>query len=222
METVVPRKEPLIPDRLLNFPATDDVSEDRVDGADQREADPFGGLPSKGRHYDPDESHVAWAVHEEQASALGAGQAPGVCEDDGIVLSAQVADDASAEGADEEIQAEGAKRGAASHHRGTLPEGCAALAGCGSHGRGISQHHAGSEDGEPAEKLSVSGQLLVLFASVKTPLVSFLEHGLESLLELRAVHQQEQLCGNIPVQGWLSSEATPSWAAAGRQADPDV
>lgn len=181
-----------------NFAAADDAPEDGVDGADKREADPLGRLPSKRRHDHPDESHVAGAAHQEQTPALGARQTPGICEDNSVVLPGEVADDAAAQGADEEIQAEGAERGATRHHRGALPEGRAALPGCTPHTIAVSQH-ACLEDGEPAEKASISGELLVLFTRVKTPLVSILEDCLECFLELQAVHQHEELGGNIPV-----------------------
>lgn len=198
LETRLPRQEPPIPGWIMNFAAADDALEDGVDGADKREADPLGRLPSKRRHDHPDESHVAGAAHQEQTSALGARQTPGIREDNSVVLPGEVADDAAAEGADEEIRAEGAERGATRHHRGALPEGRAALPGCTPHIIAVS-HHACLEDGEPAEESSISGELLILFTSVKTPLVSILEHCLESLLELQTVHQHEELGGNLTV-----------------------
>ena len=95
--------EPNISEWILTAHAADDAPEDGVDGADESEAYPLVGLPSKGWHDQSNETHAVRAFHRKQPPALGAWQAPGICEDDSVVLSCKVTDDTPAEGADEEI-----------------------------------------------------------------------------------------------------------------------
>ncbi len=187
--------EPNISEWIWTARAADDVPEDQVDGADQSEAYPLVRLPTKRRHDQSDETHTICAFHHKQPSALCAWQAPGICEDDGVVLSSEVADDASAEGADEEVQAEGAERGATGNNRAAFLERGAALPGYGGPPVWAAVcRHTCLEYSEPAEELGISDQLLILlFVTMETPLVSLLEKRLESVFELQAVDQHQQL-----------------------------
>lgn len=192
--------EPNISEGIWSPRAADDVPEDQVDRADQGEAYPLVRLPPKWRNDKSEETRLVRAVHHEQPSALRAWQAPGVCEDDGVVLSREVAHDAPAEAAAEEVQAEGAERRATSNHRAAFLEGWAALPG---YSPGCIwaavRPHTRLQDSEPAEGLGFSEQLLVLFIHMETPLVRLLENRLESSFELQAVHQHQQLGCDLPL-----------------------
>lgn len=123
--------KPNISEGILDTQAADEIPEDQLGRADQSEANPLIGLPAKWRHNQPDEMHAACTFHHKQPSTFCAWQAAGVCEDDSVIFSSKVTDDASAEGADEEIQAEGAKRWAAGNNRAALLERRTALPGDG-------------------------------------------------------------------------------------------
>lgn len=64
--------EPNILEQTPEARAAEDAPEDRLDGADEREAYPLVGLPAKRRHYHSDQTRVARALHREYPSSLGA------------------------------------------------------------------------------------------------------------------------------------------------------
>ena len=206
VEVGLSRMEPDISEWIFSARAADDVPEDQVDRADQGQAYPLVGLPAKRRHDQPDETHVVCALHRKQASPLCARQTAGVCEDDGVLLSGKVADDASAEGADEEVQAERAERWATGKHRAALQEGWAALPGDAPRWVGAAADLTCLEHSEPAEGVSIPHQLrilillvLLLLVAMETPPVSILEDSPESSSELQAVHQQQQPGRDLPL-----------------------
>lgn len=220
------RRSRVGPDASQRIPAdaaARDAPEDDVDRADQREADPLVRLPTERGHDQPEETRVARGLGREQPAALRAGQAPRVREHDGVALPAQVAEDARAEAAAEEVHAEGAEGRAARHDREALAERRAAPPGyggpCGVGTAGCT--HARLQDREPAEGQSVSRQLLVPLVGVETPLVRLLENCPESACELRAADQHQQLGRDLPVSRRL---APGGWGriSLGGEADADL
>jgi len=180
-----------------------EVSQNRLDGTHQGEADPLHSFPAERSHDHPNQmsataaaAQVVVAFGHKEPPALGAGQTPGVRQDDRVALPGQVADDARAERVGEEVGVERPEGGAARHHRGPFAEGRTFGTRDVWRTSATVLPEVSLEDGEPAEEPGLLDQLLhtvVVVIIVELPLVGLPEECVKGLAELQAVEEHQHL-----------------------------